>query len=286
MNVSELENTPDPRLCHKCAQSKRKDTLNAQNENDTSVVSLIATEQNEISIEEEDFMNEENAETVKPKVTKRARLSDNVHIETGADENRRSSMLLDADYTEKSKKFKNQVTSTPAASAPNKLLGKSAARTSLGGINQSQFQINDGTYLGRGRHSDGSFLRLIYHRKVVHLNEEQANRDLVCVWISRDPYSYSDKSILEYSVDQSMMKSKRLNQTVNDKNAYLMEYDDLICLGRGASGFVQLARRKVDKFEVNCFVWGQTLSPTKKLYIGSGSWATPRPEIKINLVLV
>ena len=123
---------------------------------------------------------------------------------------------------------------------------------------------------------------------MVHLNEEQANRDLVCVWISRDPYSYSDKSILEYSVDQSMMKSKRLNQTVNDKNAYLMEYDDLICLGRGASGFVQLARRKVDKFEVNCFVWGQTLSPTKKLYIGSGSWATPRPEIKIkiNLVLV
>lgn len=47
-----------------------------------------------------------------------------------------------------------------------------------------------------------------------------------------------------------MIKSKKLNQTVNDQNAYLMEYDDLICLGRGASGFVQLARRKVDKFEV------------------------------------
>lgn len=210
MNISEFENehtnnfSPDPKLCQKCIQSKRKANLDNQNENDTSVVSLITTDQNDISIEEEeDFMNEAEG-TVKPKVqTKRARLSDNVNIENGAipcDDNRRSSMLLDAEYSDKSKKFKNQVTSTPAASAPNKLLGKSAARTSLGGINQSQFQINDGTYFGRGRHSDGSFLRIFYHRKMVHPNE--ANKDLICIWISRDPYS--DKSILDYSMDQSV----------------------------------------------------------------------------------
>lgn len=83
--------------------------------------------------------------TVKPKLTKRARLSDTVIVENSGEENRRSSMLLDVDYTDKNKKFKSQVTSTPAASAPisNKMnLGKSGARHSLG--NQSSFQVSDG----------------------------------------------------------------------------------------------------------------------------------------------
>jgi len=159
MNVSEFESvslSPAPK-CSDCTEQKRKGLLNTQNDNDTSVVSLIATDNNDISIEEEvDFMHdqveqEDECLTIKPKTTvKRARLSDNINVaDTVNEENRRSSMLLDADYNEKNKKFKNQVTSTPAASAPisncNNLpntLGKSSKRNSL--ANQSVFNINDG----------------------------------------------------------------------------------------------------------------------------------------------
>lgn len=47
-----------------------------------------------------------------------------------------------------------------------------------------------------------------------------------------------------------MYKPKKLNQTVNDASPYELEYEDKLCLGRGASGFVELAVRKLDKFEV------------------------------------
>jgi hypothetical protein len=61
-----------------------------------------------------------------------------------------------------------------------------------------------GIYFGRGRHNDGSFLRVFYHRKLVHLNNaNEKNSDLICVWISRDPYS--DKSILDFSMEQSVL---------------------------------------------------------------------------------
>jgi hypothetical protein len=45
-------------------------------------------------------------------------------------------------------------------------------------------------------------------------------------------------------------KTKKLNQTLNDANSYSNEYEDITTLGRGASGFVQLAKRKIDRFEV------------------------------------
>ncbi len=50
-----------------------------------------------------------------------------------------------------------------------------------------------------------------------------------------------------------MFKPKKLNQTINDTNAYSLEYEDILCLGRGASGFVELAQRRLDKFEVGDF---------------------------------
>lgn len=47
-------------------------------------------------------------------------------------------------------------------------------------------------------------------------------------------------------------KFHKTNQTFSDaNNAYTNEYEDVSVLGRGASGFVQLARRRVDQFEVN-----------------------------------
>jgi tRNA A-37 threonylcarbamoyl transferase component Bud32 len=176
------------------------------------------------------------------------------------------------------KKFKNQITSTPAQ------LTTAAALLNL---NKNKLQsempgTNDGIYFGRGRHNDGSLIKLIYQRKIINSSKDlddnkennlaekklQSNRanNLICIWLSRDPYS--DKSIMECSLDQSNLSQSanllrasnlKLNLTLNTgTNAgssevcgYLNEYEDLRTLGRGASGFVQLAKRKkLDKFEV------------------------------------
>ncbi len=134
---------------------------------------------------------------------------------------------------------------------------------------------NDGIYFGRGRHNDGSLIKLIYQRKKIvntknvedKENKFQSNNNktssLICLWLSRDPYS--DKSIMECSLDQSNLSQSanllrgsnlKLNLTLNtcgsgELGGYLNEYEDLRTLGRGASGFVQLAKRKkLNKFEV------------------------------------
>ena len=182
------------------------------------------------------------------------------------------------------KKFKNQITSTPAQ------LTNATAVLNLNKHKMQEMVANyatniDGIYFGRGRHNDGSFIKVIYQRKYIKCSETRPNQqteenkennatstssakkgptsrgNLICIWISRDPYS--DKSIMECSLDQSQlsfkMNSMKLNQTLNKSvvattestSSYLYEYEDLKTLGRGASGFVQLAKRKkLDKFEV------------------------------------
>ena len=176
------------------------------------------------------------------------------------------------------KKFKNQITSTPA---------QLTTATALLNLNKNKLQsempgTNDGIYFGRGRHNDGSLIKLIYQRKIINSSKDldenkennlaekklQSNKanNLICIWLSRDPYS--DKSIMECSLDQSNLSQSanllrasnlKLNLTLNTgANAgssevcgYLNEYEDLRTLGRGASGFVQLAKRKkLEKFEV------------------------------------
>ena len=170
---------------------------------------------------------------------------------------------------DKSKKFKNQVTSTPAAMniISQTAMGNSGAKLKINttGSKLSKactpsptgFNLNDGIFFGRGKHNDGSLIKLIYQRRMIKTKDTDMEPDpaenklLFCVWISRDPYS--DKSIMEHSLDQSQLfKSNKLNQTLNggEFSNYLNEYEDLRTLGRGASGFVQLARRKLDKFEV------------------------------------
>ena len=166
------------------------------------------------------------------------------------------------------KKFKNQITSTPA---------QLTTTTAL--LNKNKFQseaINDGIYFGRGRHNDGTLIKLIYQRKNINntkdLDRNKENQSiktnsLIYIWLSRDPYS--DKSIMECSLDQSNLSQSanlfrgsnlKLNLTLNtcadnvgpgEVGGYLNEYEDLRTLGRGASGFVQLAKRKkLNKFEV------------------------------------
>ena len=158
---------------------------------------------------------------------------------------RRVSLLSDKNENkeEQPKKFKN-ITSTPAAQhshAKNgSLLSYAVANGSSGGgsgvrrnhlsgsagkfkaANGGGCLLNtsDGLFFGRAKHSDASFIKVFYQRKLVNMrqsdnkeslreinNLENANgclpQDLICVWISRDPYS--DKSMIDYSLDQSQV---------------------------------------------------------------------------------
>jgi hypothetical protein len=123
------------------------------------------------------------------------------------------------------KKFKN-ITSTPAAlhSYGKNSIGYYGNKAELGSgskYNKSSMDTrlglntSDGLYFGRAKHTDASFIKVFYQRKLVHLQDqadkENANgiegdlpQDLICVWISRDPYS--DKSIIDYSLDQSQVR--------------------------------------------------------------------------------
>lgn len=90
------------------------------------------------------------------------------------------------------KKFKNQVTSTPAAGSLDR--------------KRQRNQLDEGMFFGKARHVDGKLIRVVYQRK--YLNEE-----IICVWISRDPYS--DKSIIDCSVDQSMVRLQSIIMCTN-----------------------------------------------------------------------
>ncbi len=74
-------------------------------------------------------------------------------------------------------------------------------------------------FFGCGRHSDSSLIRIFYQRKLIKLSTNESNKStldeaesgqekekmksLIFVWISRDPYA--DKSLLDYSLDQSQV---------------------------------------------------------------------------------
>lgn len=256
VNVSELANEEDdlPSKTILCDDCWMKDKKNGTKHNaDASDVSLIATDNDD-----------------EPKVTQKNKRKVRLSVENESmngiesDERRRSSIISETN-SEKNKKFKNQVTSTPAAQLLSGNKSNTARKSNTFAPN---FNNNDGLFFGNGLHNDGAIIRIFYQRKQIRLEETEAPEDqmhtdsdqenfiknkqlnsLICVWISRDPYS--DKSMLDYSLDQSQMfKTKKLNQTLNETNSYLNEYEDITTLGRGASGFVQLAKRKVDRFEV------------------------------------
>jgi serine/threonine protein kinase len=217
-------------------------------EQDASEVSLIATDNDDDHNSDfNDFEEEDYNTTAADHQTNKRKIS-NVIGESETSHKKNVSFSNDAN-----KKFKNQVTSTPSnlTNITNKSSYARASadrsmklnRSSLGYLN-----TNDGFFFGRARHHDGSLIRIIYQRKQVKLSD---NQNVICVWISRDPYT--DKSMIDCSqLVESQQQHTKLNQTLGNGECgnYYNEYEDVLTLGRGASGFVQLARRKVDRFEV------------------------------------
>ena len=228
VNISELDNEDDSILkksilCDECWTKNKTKTKKA----DASYVSLIA-------IDNEDEIETKVENNLKNK--RKVRLSTENDMINYNDEHRRSSIMSDSN-SEKNKKFKNQVTSTPAAQQFFSTKKANTSRKSNSFYQHNNINNNDGKfifcfkhnnnnnitifdlglYFGNGRHIDGSSIRIFYQRKLIMLNEtelsdqndkmnidcDQPIRNLICVWISRDPYS--DKSILDYSLDQSQV---------------------------------------------------------------------------------
>jgi hypothetical protein len=161
--------------------------------------------------------------TQQPKTTpnaskKRKAFANIIDNEVKASTTRRSLSLCQLEPVSESKKFKNQspqpqqqqqqqVTSTPAANkiTSGNLISTATAKLKLSESNKSSRYrfynnqvIEEGLYFGKGKHVDGKQIRIIYQRKFV-------NDEFICVWISRDPFS--DKSIVDYSMDQSLVIS-------------------------------------------------------------------------------
>ncbi|CAF0712521.1 unnamed protein product [Brachionus calyciflorus] len=259
VDLSELEDTSnfDEDLCDQC----RKRRLS--NEKSKQEVSLLIDEQ-DINDEIGDHdNNKKNNSNFKRKASFNRADSD-PHLEVFGDR-RRSSILSDLNVNnnennvnvDKNKKFKNQVTSTPAAMNHIKLISNTASKLKLHdkssnrlSLHNNKYNISEGMFFARGKHNDGSFIRIFFQRKIVRIEKESnESEDLICVWVCRDPYS--DKSIIDCSqMDQSQLHRTHHNLTVNEQNNYLNEYEDLRTIGRGASGFVQLAKRKIDRYEV------------------------------------
>ena len=149
---------------------------------------------------------------------------------------------------------------------------------------QQQMPAEGGLFFGQCRHSDGSLIRVMYQSKLIKVaassQQQQQQRvatkthhrdslsgsaasgsdELICVWISRDPHLNSNLLAVTEQLNcstaaalnrTSALGNNKLNQTIaNEPSTYANEYEDVRVLGRGASGFVELARRRVDKREV------------------------------------
>ncbi|CAH1774481.1 unnamed protein product [Owenia fusiformis] len=138
------------------------------------------------------------------------------------------------------------------------------------------FQIPEGSYCGRCKHKDTSYLGIIYQVKKVEIADGQ---NLYCIWISRDPedpgegnrslanltLSLSYSSTFEasqislgealadkrqQSLDHSGNLSLKKIETSPGRGRYDQQYDTLMSIGKGAFGFVKLARRKRDSLDV------------------------------------
>ena len=83
-----------------------------------------------------------------------------------------------------------QVTSTPA---PNE-------DRLISAINKNYF-LREGTFYGQGKHKDGALIQIIYQRKIIEVSND---KNLVCIWICKDPET--DKSMMEHSFDQSQVR--------------------------------------------------------------------------------
>lgn len=197
MDMTEWDNSYEDDYCEKCRLVKEM-------ESEKQEVSLLIDEN------EEEMDDEETSKNKKRKVELNSADSEQNLADIS---NRRSSILSELNGNnpdnagEKNKKFKNQVTSTPATINHLKLLSNNKFKIDerIPKLNLNNKNLTEGMFFGRGRHHDGSFIRIFFQRKFAKINKENdSGNDLICVWVCRDPYS--DKSIIECSMDQSQVK--------------------------------------------------------------------------------
>lgn len=219
VDMSELDETNEIEddLCEKCRLVKLQ---REEDEKSKQEVSLY--------MEENDLNDEIEVDGIK-KANKRKACLNRADSDQNLDafeQRRRTSILSDLNVnnvennvtseSDKNKKFKNQVTSTPAAMNHIKLIPNTAnkLKTDEKMSNRMRLQgnkyLSEGMFFGRGKHNDGSFIRIFFQRKNVKINKDLEDQDeLICVWVCRDPYS--DKSIIDCSLDQSQVNYFNFN---------------------------------------------------------------------------
>lgn len=169
-STDRLVDDPEANLCEKCRTMRKP-------EPETSLMDDSDGDDIE-SIDDESSQNASNA-----RKRKAAALT-----------NRPAAQQTEQPPTESAKKFKNQVTSTPAA------------LTSADRRRRLVRELEEGMFFGKARHADGKLIRVIYQRKYI-------NDELIGVWVSRDPYS--DKSIIDCSLlDQSIVGFEEFAQNL------------------------------------------------------------------------
>ena len=158
VNVSELDNEDEDLLSKTilCDDCWTKDKKNEKHDADSSDVSLIAIDNDD----EYTGINEPKAFQKKRKVRLSAENESMNGIEVN--EHRKSSIISETN-SEKKKKFKNQVTSTPAAQL---LSGKKNYATRKSNSFAPNFNNNDGNEIDFFGTGFSRFVKIVYHQLI------------------------------------------------------------------------------------------------------------------------
>ncbi|XP_046864972.1 PAS domain-containing serine/threonine-protein kinase-like isoform X2 [Xenia sp. Carnegie-2017] len=154
-------------------------------------------------------------------------------------------------------------------SGPRDLLTSTPNMSSAGdspSVQSPTQPICEGMFVGRALHKDGSSLGLLFQIKRVELKDGQV---LFCIWISKDTedddvkcvqgnhtFGSSHSSLFLSSVNGIKELGQSMNElSLKDENSpgrgrYNERYITMDSIGKGAFGFVKLARRKSDNLEV------------------------------------
>ncbi|XP_071958896.1 PAS domain-containing serine/threonine-protein kinase-like isoform X2 [Antedon mediterranea] len=129
--------------------------------------------------------------------------------------------------------------------------------------------IPEGSFIGQGRHKDGSYIGILFSIKKISLDD---GNTLYCIWLSRDPSDPGEggRHISNLTFASSFNSTFNASQShrsfgealtaaakANDmsdideeqdpgRGQYNEKYETTICIGKGAFGFVKMATRKSD----------------------------------------
>ncbi|XP_033105497.1 PAS domain-containing serine/threonine-protein kinase-like [Anneissia japonica] len=133
--------------------------------------------------------------------------------------------------------------------------------------------IPEGSFIGQGRHKDGSYIGILFSIKQIKLDD---GNSLYCIWLSRDPAdpgeggryisnltlasSFSstfNASQSQRSFGEALTAAAKANELSDidevdnpGKGRYDEKYETTTCIGKGAFGFVKMATRKEDREKV------------------------------------